>query len=170
MDGFAELYECFRCILTSLVAVQDQAALWQMLNKHSGRSPAVAATIGSRIPPGVVPWIDKPLIDFLRKECHCFFRKRFSLRSSSFSRLSLSSSFILSILLLFQDLFSVLCWIRCTTWRCRPWIHHTLRWYFCRFVLLLYGDWLYLISISVTWISENRIVFPHCNSPYTPMP
>ena len=31
VDGFAELYECLRCILASLVAVQDQATLCRML-------------------------------------------------------------------------------------------------------------------------------------------
>ena len=31
MDGFAEFYECLRCILAPLVAVQEQASLCQML-------------------------------------------------------------------------------------------------------------------------------------------
>lgn len=59
------------------------------------RFPACETASANQIHYDIVQCIDKPLIDFLYKECHRFFKKRFSLWSSSFSFFSLRISFML---------------------------------------------------------------------------
>lgn len=141
----------------------DDAFFEQPVTKMLDHYKAVSVTSGCQIHPDAGPGTDKPLIKFLRKECRCFFKKRFSFFISSNSPQRRRFSFIISSSVgspvWYWLAFGILCWIRYTIWKC--WISqlHIPPWYFCGFGLLPDGDERFSFEIRVHSVVPFWLLF-----------
>lgn len=80
-DRYQRCYGCDRCSESahgrSIFAYNNPpSGVSGSCNKYLGRFPAASAASGRQTLYDVVGWIDKPLIDFLCKECRCFFLEK----------------------------------------------------------------------------------------------
>ena len=101
-DGALWHHENFDKVLESVdnnkISERDAplSHFWGSCNKRLDECAASSKAISIRTPTYTHQENDMPLIDFLREECRCFFRKLFSFSNSAFSRRRRRSSSIIS--------------------------------------------------------------------------